>query len=159
MSLLRRGGIEITKPLAEENKKTVIPEESGAAGTCCGEDKKAADGGAADGEPTACCNTMGSGNGCGCCGKTTERPERERQKLIHRLNRIEGQIRGIRGMVENNAYCADILVQSAAVNAAVSAFNRELLTSHIHGCVARDIRAGKDEVIDELIQTLGRLMK
>ena len=96
---------------------------------------------------------------CGCCGKTTERPERERQKLIHRLNRIEGQIRGIRGMVENNAYCADILVQSAAVNAAVSAFNRELLTSHIHGCVARDIRAGKDEVIDELIQTLGRLMK
>lgn len=126
---------------------------------CCGEDKKAADGGAADGEPTACCNTMGSGNGCGCCGKTTERPERERQKLIHRLNRIEGQIRGIRGMVENNAYCADILVQSAAVNAAVSAFNRELLTSHIHGCVARDIRAGKDEVIDELIQTLGRLMK
>ena len=76
---------------AEENKKTVIPEESGAAETCCGEDKKAADGGAADGEPTACCNTMGSGNGCGCCGKTTERPERERQKLIHRLNRIEGQ--------------------------------------------------------------------
>lgn len=144
---------------AEEDKKTVIPEESGAAETCCGEDKKAADGGAADGEPTACCNTMVSGNGCGCCGKTTERPERERQKLIHRLNRIEGQIRGIRGMVENNAYCADILVQSAAVNAAVSAFNRELLTSHIHGCVARDIRAGKDEVIDELIQTLGRLMK
>lgn len=149
------GGDEYTK----ENKKTVIPEESGAAGICCGEDKKAAYGGAADGEPTACCNTMGSGNGCGCCGKTTERPERERQKLIHRLNRIEGQIRGIRGMAENNAYCADILVQSAAVNAAVSAFNRELLTSHIHGCVARDIRAGKDEVIDELIQTLGRLMK
>ena len=94
-----------------------------------------------------------------CCGKKIERSERERQKLIHRLNRIEGQIRGIRGMVENNAYCADILIQSAAVNAAVSAFNRELLSSHIHGCVARDIRAGKDEVIDELMQTLGRLMK
>lgn len=94
-----------------------------------------------------------------CCGKKTERSERERQKLIHRLNRIEGQVRGIRGMVENNAYCADILIQSAAVNAAVSAFNRELLSSHIHGCVARDIRAGKDEVIDELMQTLGRLMK
>lgn len=149
------GGDEYT----EENKKTVISEESGAAETCCGEDENAADDCAADGESADCCNTAVGGNGCGCCGKTTERPEQERQKLIHRLNRIEGQIRGIRGMVENNAYCADILVQSAAVNAAVSAFNRELLASHIHGCVARDIRAGKDEVIDELIQTLGRLMK
>ena len=118
---------------------------------------------------SACCgDAVESGAGgsdcCGdtehsCCGKKTERSERERQKLIHRLNRIEGQIRGIRGMVENNAYCADILIQSAAVNAAVSAFNRELLSSHIHGCVARDMRAGKDEVIDELMQTLGRLMK
>ena len=94
-----------------------------------------------------------------CCQKTKVRTDEEYKSLMNRLNRIEGQIRGIRGMVENNAYCADILVQSAAVNAAVSAFNRELLTSHIHGCVARDIRAGKDEVIDELIQTLGRLMK
>lgn len=96
---------------------------------------------------------------CGCCGKTTDRSEEERKKLIHRLNRIEGQIRGIRGMVENNAYCADILVQSAAVNAAVNAFNKELLASHIRGCVARDIREGKDEVIDELVATLQKLMK
>ena len=96
---------------------------------------------------------------CGCCGKTTTRPEEERKKLIHRLNRIEGQIRGIRGMVENDAYCADILVQSAAVNAAVNAFNKELLASHIRGCVARDIREGKDEVIDELVATLQKLMK
>ena len=96
---------------------------------------------------------------CGCCGKTTARPEEERKKLIHRLNRIEGQIRGIRGMVENDAYCADILVQSAAVNAAVNAFNKELLASHIRGCVARDIREGKDEVIDELVATLQKLMK
>ena len=96
---------------------------------------------------------------CGCCGKTTARPEEERKKLIHRLNRIEGQIRGIRGMVENDAYCADILVQSAAVNAAVNAFNKELLASHIRGCVARDIRSGKDEVIDELVATLQKLMK
>ena len=72
---------------------------------------------------------------CGCCGKTTDRSEEERKKLIHRLNRIEGQIRGIRGMVESDAYCADILVQSAAVNAAVNAFNKELLASHIRGCV------------------------
>ena len=96
---------------------------------------------------------------CGCCGKTTDRSEEERKKLIHRLNRIEGQIRGIRGMVEKNAYCADILIQSAAVNAAVNSFKKELLASHIRGCVARDIRDGKDEVIDELVVTLQKLMK
>ena len=94
-----------------------------------------------------------------CCEKTTERSDEERKKLIHRLNRIEGQIRGIRKMVEKDAYCADILVQSAAVNAAVNAFNKELLASHIRGCVARDIREGKDEVIDELVATLQKLMK
>ena len=96
---------------------------------------------------------------CGCCGKTTDRTDAEREKLIHRLNRMEGQIRGIRGMVERDAYCADILIQSAAVNAAVNAFNKELLASHIRGCVARDIRDGKDEVIDELVATLQKLMK
>ena len=96
---------------------------------------------------------------CGCCDKTTTRSEDERKKLIHRLNRIEGQIRGIRKMVEKDAYCADILIQSAAVNAAVNAFNKELLASHIRGCVARDIRNGKDEVIDELVATLQKLMK
>ena len=96
---------------------------------------------------------------CGCCGKTTDRTDAERKKLIHRLNRIEGQIRGIRGMVEKDAYCADILVQSAAVNAAVNSFNKELLASHIRGCVARDIRDGKDAVIDELVATLQKLMK
>lgn len=127
-----------------------VSDVSGARGGCCCSDAAENDAGG-----SACCGDADHS----CCGKKTERSERERQKLIHRLNRIEGQIRGIRGMVENNAYCADILIQSAAVNAAVSAFNRELLSSHIHGCVARDIRAGKDEVIDELMQTLGRLMK
>ena len=96
---------------------------------------------------------------CACCQKTTNRSEEERKKLIHRLNRIEGQIRGIRKMVEKDAYCADILIQSAAVNAAVNAFNKELLASHIRGCVVRDIRDGKDEVIDELVATLQKLMK
>ena len=95
---------------------------------------------------------------CGCCDKTTTRSEEERKKLIHRLNRIEGQIRGIRKMVEKDAYCADILIQSAAVNAAVNAFNKELLASHIRGCVARDIREGKDEVIDELLAIMQKLM-
>lgn len=96
---------------------------------------------------------------CECCGKITDRSEEERKKLIHRLNRIEGQIRGIRGMIEKDAYCADVLVQSAAVNAAVNAFNRDLIASHIRGCVVRDIREGKDEVIDELVTTLQKLMK
>lgn len=96
---------------------------------------------------------------CNCCGKITERSEEERKKLINRLNRIEGQIRGIRKMVENDAYCADILIQSAAVNAAVNAFNKLLIANHIKGCVARDIRNGKDEVIDELVDTLQKLMK
>lgn len=96
---------------------------------------------------------------CGRYGKTTRRSDEERIKLIHRLNRIEGQIRGIRGMVEKDAYCADILIQSAAVNAAVNAFNKELLASHIKGCVAIDIRDGKDEAIDELVTILQKLMK
>lgn len=96
---------------------------------------------------------------CSCSVKTTERTQEEQKKLIHRLNRIEGQIRGIRGMIEKDAYCTDILIQSAAVNAAVNAFNKELLANHIRGCVARDIREGKEEVIDELVSTLEKLMK
>lgn len=90
-----------------------------------------------------------------CCKKHTARSEEEKKKLINRLKRIEGQIRGIIGMMENDAYCNDILIQSAAVNA----FNKELLASHIRTCVARDIREGKDETIDELVATLQKLMK
>ena len=96
---------------------------------------------------------------CCCSHKTKERSEKEYKDMIHRLNRIEGQIRGIRGMVERSAYCPDILVQVAAVNAALNAFNKELLANHIRTCVADDIRAGKDEVIDELVRTLQKLMK
>lgn len=96
---------------------------------------------------------------CHCSQRKKERSPEEYKKLIHRLNRIEGQIRGIRGMVENDAYCPDILVQSAAVNAAINAFNKELLASHIRSCVTQDIREGKDEVIDELVVTLQKLMK
>lgn len=94
-----------------------------------------------------------------CCSKKTMRDDDERKKLLNRLNRIEGQVRGIKAMLENDAYCTDILMQSAAVNAAVNAFNRELITSHIKGCVVRDIRAGNEEVIDELTVTLQKLMK
>ena len=81
------------------------------------------------------------------------------KKLINRLSRIEGQIRGIRAMVENGAYCPDILVQSAAANAALNAFNKELLANHLRTCVAQDIREGHDETIDELVCTLQKLMK
>ena len=95
-----------------------------------------------------------------CCShKTKARTDDEYKKLIHRLNRIEGQIRGIRGMVENDAYCTDILIQVSAVNAALNAFNKELLANHIRTCVTDDIRSGKDEVVDELVNTLQKLMK
>ncbi len=98
-------------------------------------------------------------NKCECCGKKKERSEEEYRKLINRLNRIEGQIRGIKGMVEKNAYCIDILVQVSAINAALNAFNKELLANHIRTCVAEDIRAGKNETIEELVTTMQKLMK
>ena len=94
-----------------------------------------------------------------CCHKTKERTPEEYKALIHRLNRVEGQTRGIRGMVEGSAYCVDILNQVAAAQAALNAFSRELLADHIHTCVAEGIRQGKDETIDELVQTIQRLMK
>lgn len=113
-------------------------------------------------QETSCCNnaTTPKAPVCSCCcTKHTDRSEAERKKLVNRLKRIEGQIRGIIGMLENDAYCNDILIQSAAVNAAVNSFNKELLANHIRTCVARDIRAGKDETIDELVATLQKLMK
>ena len=88
-----------------------------------------------------------------------ERQEKEYKDLIHRLNRMEGQIRGIRGMVEEGRYCTDILVQVAAVNAALNSFNKVLLANHIRSCVAGDIREGREEAVDELVEILQKLMK
>lgn len=102
---------------------------------------------------------MQKDNICECSGKTKNRSADEYKKLINRLNRIEGQIRGIKGMVEKNAYCTDILIQVAAANAALNAFNKELLANHIRTCVADDIRSGRDDVIDDLVNTLQKLMK
>ena len=79
--------------------------------------------------------------------------------MINRLSRIEGQVRGIKKMVENDAYCPDILIQVSAVNAALNSFNKVLLGNHIRTCVARDIREGKEETIDELVVTLQKLMR
>ena len=94
-----------------------------------------------------------------CCHKTKVRSEKEHKDLIHRLNRIEGQVRGIKRMVEEDYYCTDILIQVSAVNAALNSFNKMLLANHIRTCVAEDIREGKDETIDELVVTLQKLMK
>lgn len=95
-----------------------------------------------------------------CCGeKQTIRSAEQKKALMNRLKRMEGQVRGIRSMLEKDAYCNDILVQSAAVSAAINAFNKEILAYHIHNCVVRDIRDGKDEVIDELVTTVQKLMR
>ena len=96
---------------------------------------------------------------CQCSERKKERSEKEYKDLINRLSRIEGQVRGVRGMLEKDAYCADILVQVSAINSALNSFNKVLLSNHIHTCVAEDIRNGKDEAIDELVDLLKKLMK
>ena len=93
-----------------------------------------------------------------CCTRTKQRSEEELRSLTNRLNRIEGQIRGIRGMLERDAYCPEILTQAAAAKAALNAFSRELLDSHIRGCVVEDIRADREGTVEELLDTLRKLM-
>ncbi|MBR2417186.1 MAG: metal-sensing transcriptional repressor [Clostridia bacterium] len=95
----------------------------------------------------------------GCCKKTKHRENEEKKKLINRLSRIEGQIRGIKAMVENDGYCADILTQTAAASSALGSFSKILLTEHIKSCVADDIRKGNDETIEELTELLYKMMK
>lgn len=102
-----------------------------------------------------CNDTVRSCENC----RHKERSEKEYKDLINRLNRIEGQIRGIRGMVEKSAYCPDILVQVSAANAALNSFNKVLLANHIKSCVTRDIKEGTDETVDELVAVLQKLMK
>ena len=98
-------------------------------------------------------------NKCEHCAKHKHRTEKEYKSLVNRLNRIEGQIRGIKGMLEKDAYCPDILVQVSAVSAALNSFSKELLATHIRTCVADGIRQGDDAVIDELVTTLQKMMK
>ena len=95
-----------------------------------------------------------------CCGsRTKNRTQDEYDALVHRLNRVEGQIRGIRKMLESNAYCIDIITQVSAANAALNSFTKELLSEHIRTCVINDIKDGKTETADELAKTLQRLLK
>ncbi|MCH4166398.1 MAG: metal-sensing transcriptional repressor [Megasphaera sp.] len=101
---------------------------------------------------------------CCCCAGTGKKKHRDKNSLeykhlISRLNRIEGQVRGVKNMVETDRYCVDILTQVSAIQSALNAFNKELLSQHIKTCVVHDIREGKDDVVDELVCTLQKLMK
>ena len=98
---------------------------------------------------------------CECCRTdwTTVRSDKEYRQLVNRLSRIEGQIKGIKGMLEKDAYCTDIIMQVSAVSAALNSFNRQLLASHIKGCVTRDILEGREDSVDDLLNTLQKLMK
>ena len=94
-----------------------------------------------------------------CCNRTKHRSEREQKDLVSRLNRIEGQVRGIRGMVEEERYCVDILNQVSAIQSALNSFNKELLSTHIRTCVMEDLRLGKEATIEELCDTMKKMMR
>lgn len=100
----------------------------------------------------------GDGQEPTCC-RHKHREAAEYEALLKRLSRIEGQVRGVRGMVEREAYCTDILTQVSAIQSALNAFSRELLANHIHTCVVQDIQDGKLEVVDDLLLTIQKLMK
>ena len=91
--------------------------------------------------------------------KHTHRENQEIIDLTNRLNRVEGQVRGIKTMVESDVYCDDILIQVAAVKSALDAFASQLFAQHIKTCVIRDIQAGKAEIVDELMTTVKRLTR
>ncbi|MBP5454773.1 MAG: metal-sensing transcriptional repressor [Lachnospiraceae bacterium] len=97
---------------------------------------------------------------CPCCsGKKKEREDKEYKDLYNRLKRIEGQVRGVEGMLENDAYCTDILMQVSAITSALNSFNKALLANHMKTCVVDNIKNGNEEVIDELVCTMQKLMK
>ena len=103
---------------------------------------------------------MGNKNNmCPMCHKEKARSEEERQLLINRLRRIEGQVRGVEGMIERDAYCVDILTQVQAISSALTSFSTALLESHVKSCVKEDILSGKDELLDELVGVISRFMK
>lgn len=107
--------------------------------------------------PQDCLTETGSVENC-CGQRTTVREEKLRSALIKRLNCVEGQVRGIKGMIEKDAYCDDVLNQIAAARAAMTSISKMVLENHIHGCLVKKIRNGEDEVVDELLRTIGRLL-
>lgn len=103
---------------------------------------------------------MSEENKCPACSeKMTHREGKEYRDLISRLNKIEGQVRGVKKMVEDDRYCIDIITQVAAINAALNSFNKLLLSEHIKSCVVEDVKAGNDQMVDELCATLQKLMR
>ena len=94
-----------------------------------------------------------------CVGRKTVRSEKQYKSLKNRLNRIEGQIRGIQNMLDEEAYCPDILIQVSAVNSALNSFSKELLSEHIRHCVLHDIKDGKEETVEELTEVIRKVMK
>ena len=96
---------------------------------------------------------------CTCCEKHKIRTDKEKRELMNRLKRIEGQVRGLQGLLAGDAYCIDIMVQATAVNAALNSFTKELLARHMETCVVENIRNGNEEVIGELVAILPKLMK
>ena len=98
-------------------------------------------------------------NDCCCTGKHKDRSEKEKKDLMNRLKRIEGQVRGVEGMLEEDCYCIDILMQVSAISSALNSFNKVLLANHLKTCVADNIKEGNDEVVDELVKAMQKLMK
>ena len=94
-----------------------------------------------------------------CCCRTKERSDKEFKDLMNRLKRIEGQVKGVQRMLEDNAYCPDIMVQVSAINSALTSFNKVLLAEHLKTCVVDDIKAGREETIAELTETLQKVMR
>ncbi len=94
-----------------------------------------------------------------CCCRTKERSDKEFKDLMNRLKRIEGQVKGVQRMLEDNAYCPDIMVQVSAINSALNSFNKVLLAEHLKTCVVDDIKAGREETIAELTETLQKVMR
>ena len=105
-----------------------------------------------------CCAPAEGSTGCRCSQRKKERSPEEYKRLIHRLNRIEGQIRGIRSMVEKDVYCTDILVQAAAARSALNGFTRELIDQHLSTCVAEDLKNGGEEKLQEFLWILNKLV-
>lgn len=103
-------------------------------------------------------DNMNENTQCECCERITVRDDKLKAGLISRLNRIEGQVRGIKGMIEKDIYCDDVLNQIAAVQSAMNSVGKLILENHIKGCLVKKIRNGEDEVVDELLVTIGKLL-
>ena len=141
---------DTTNPMKENCCSTAVDSTESSQDCCHTEDNSA-----------ACSEETQETEACPCCcsGKHKTREEKEYRDLMNRLKRIEGQVRGVEGMLENDVYCTDILVQVSAITSALNSFNKALLANHMRTCVADNIRKGNDDVIDELVTTLQKLMK